>query len=442
MILAALLLIFGVMLLMKAPLMLPFSDPAQSTTLALGFILIFAFLFGKKSASLKLPQITGYILAGILCGPFVFRFLSASDVADLQLLDGLALSLIALTAGGEMHLDRLRDRFRSISMIVLFQTGTIILGFIAFGLVVLPLFGLLPESTLPQLLAFSLLLGTLATATSPSTTIAVITETQSEGRNTDLVLSTAVVKDFVVIGFFAVALSVSHVMVMPGEGPGVGFLWRLLKEVGGSLLLGGVIGVVIILYLRYVKRELAIFILGIAFFTYEISHAYGFHPLMICLLAGFIVQNFSSQGDSLITALEKVSTPVYVVFFAISGASLDLNALRQGWLLAVLCVVWRGFLKFGGSYAGSRLSGEPRLFQRYGWSGFISQAGVALGMAIEVEEALPVWGQTFKALILAVIALNQVIGPVLLQKFLIKSGEAGHKEPARPWARRAADAES
>ncbi len=423
--LAALLLIFGVMLFMKSPVLQPFSDPAQSTTLALGFILIFAFLFGKKASSFKLPQITGYILAGILCGPFVFRFLSASDVADLQLLDGLALSLIALTAGGEMRLDRLRDRFRSISLVVLFQTVTIISGFIAFGLVVLPFFGVLPDSSFPQLLAFSLLLGTLAAATSPSTTIAVITETRSQGRNTDLVLSAAVVKDFVVIGFFALALSVSHGLVMPGEGLGLSFLWHLFLEVGGSLLFGIVIGVIIILYLRFVKRELAVFILGIAFFTYEISHAYGFHPLMICLVAGFIVQNLSAQGDSLITALEKVSTPVYVVFFAISGASLDLTALQQGWLLAVLCVIWRAVLKFGGTYAGARLSGEDRLFQRLGWSGFISQAGVALGMAIEIEEAFPIWGKTFKALVLAVIAINQVIGPVLLQKFLIKSGETG-----------------
>jgi Kef-type K+ transport system membrane component KefB len=319
---------------------------------------------------------------------------------------------------------------------VVSQTLAVIAGFVVFGILVLPLFAVVPGTSFPQILAFSLLLGTLAAATSPSTTIAVITETQSEGRNTDLVLSTAVVKDFVVIGFFAFALSVSHALVMPGEGLGTTFLWHLFMEVGGSLLLGTAIGGLIILYLRYVKRELAVFILGIAFFTYEISHAYGFHPLMICLLAGFIVQNLSSQGDSLITALEKVSTPVYVVFFAISGASLDLSALQQGWLLAVLCIVWRGALKFGGTYAGSRISGEPRLFQRLGWAGFISQAGVALGMAIEVDHAFPVWGKTFKALVLGVIALNQVIGPVLLQKFLIRSGEAGRKEPAGEWMRR------
>lgn len=411
------------MLFLKSPVLQSIARPEQSTTIALGFILIFAFLFGKKTASLKLPQITGFILAGVLCGPFVFKFLSLSDVKDLQLLDGLALSLIALTAGGEMHLDRLRGRLRSISAVVIFQTSLIILGFVMFGLLFLRFFNVLPVNSFPHLLAFSLLLGTLASATSPSTTIAVITEIRAQGKNTDLVLSSAVVKDFLVIGLFAFIISVSKALVTPEMGIGISFLWNILLEVGGSLLLGAIIGTLIILYLRYVKRELAVFILSIAFLTYEISHAYGFHPLLICLLAGFIVQNFSAQGEHLITALEKVSVPVFVVFFAISGASLDLTALQQGWLLALLVFVWRGFLKFSGTYLGARISGEDAFFQKLGWSGFISQAGVALGMAIVVQESFPGWGDIFKTLVLAVIALNQVIGPILLQKFLIKSGE-------------------
>jgi len=428
--------IFALMLLIRSPLLHSLGLPEQSTSIALGFILIFAFLFGKKTAALKLPQITGYIFAGILCGPFVFKFLSRTEVHDLQLLDGLALSLIALTAGGEMHLDRLKNRFRSISAVVLFQTAVVMIGFLGFGLLVLPFFGIVTPDDFPNLLAFTLLLGTLATATSPSTTIAVITETRSQGDNTDLVLSSAVVKDFLVITLFAFSLSLAGTLTSPGKGLSVAFLLRIFREIGGSLLLGLVIGVVVILYLRYVKRELSVFILGVSFFTYEISHAYGYHPLLICLLAGFIVQNLSSLGDRLITALEKVSTPVYVVFFAISGASLDLETFRTGWLLALLCFGFRGLLKFLGTHIGSRIAKEKAFFQKFGWMGFISQAGVTLGMAIVIEDAFPEWGGMFKALILGVIALNQVIGPVMLQKFLLRSGEAGEKAKFKPWARR------
>lgn len=422
-----LLLIFALMLFLKSPWLAALTVPGAGTSIALGFILIFAFLAGKQGTRLKLPAITGFLLAGVLCGPHVLGFLGREDVLHLQLLDGLALSLIALTAGGEMHLDRLRGRFKSIFALVGFQTLFIVAGFLVLAWVARPLFVPLAGDSLASLMAFSLLLGTLATATSPSTTIAVITETRARGPFTDLVLSAAVVKDFFVIGLFALALSISRSLLSPDSSSSAGFIGQVLKEIGGSLLIGTAVGAGIVLYLKYIKREITVFILAVAFFTYQISHISGFHPLMICLTAGFLVQNLSSQGDRLILALEKVSMPVYVVFFAISGASLDLGALRASWLLALICVVWRGFLKFGGTYTGARLAGESRAVQRKGWGGFVSQAGVTLGMAVIIESAFPEWGVRFKALILAVIAINQVVGPIFLQKLLIGFKETGLK---------------
>ncbi|UCE21388.1 MAG: cation:proton antiporter, partial [Candidatus Aminicenantes bacterium] len=183
------------MFFLKSSLLAPFVNPGFSPTVAVGFILIFAFLIGKKITRLKIPQITGFILAGIFCGPYVMKFLSAGDVASLQLLDGLALSLIALTAGGEMRLAQLKRDSRAITSILLCQTVIIIAGFVVFGFLSRPIFPFFSETTLVQGFALSLLLGTLATATSPSTTIAVITESNAKGKFTDLILSTAVVKD-------------------------------------------------------------------------------------------------------------------------------------------------------------------------------------------------------------------------------------------------------
>jgi Kef-type K+ transport system membrane component KefB len=419
--------LFVLMLLLKSPWLAPFSIPTAGTSIALGFILIFAFLAGKQSARLRLPGITGFLLAGLVCGPFVLGFLSPEDVHSLQLLDGLALSLIALTAGGEMRIERLRTRFRGIFLLVIFQTLFVLIGFVGLAWIARPLLFPVLGGTVPSLLAFALLTGTLATATSPSTTIAVITESRARGPLTDLVLSTAVVKDFFVIALFALMLSVSRSLLSPQAGAGSGFPVHVLWEIGGSVLTGAAVGVGIVLYLKYIRRELTVFILAVAFFTYQISHGSGLHPLMICLTAGFLVQNLSSQGDRLILALEKVSTPVYVVFFAISGASLDLDALRAGWVLALACVALRGALKFGGTWVGARLAGEKPAVRRAGWTGFISQAGVTLGMAVIVENSFPEWGARFKALILAVIAINQVAGPILLQKLLERSGETGQK---------------
>jgi Kef-type K+ transport system membrane component KefB len=424
----ALVVIFVLMLLLKTSVFYPFANPEKGTSIALGFILIFAFLFGKQISRLKLPQITGFILAGILCGPYVLKFLNTNQVSDLQLLDGLALSLIALTAGGEMEIDRLKGQLKSITSLVVFQTVTIILGFLLFGLVGRDFFPFFAKLTIPQTLAASLLIGTLAAATSPATTIAVITETRSKGKYTDLVLSVAVVKDFAVILLFALFLSLSKPIFFPEHGFDIGLLSQIMREVGGSVVLGAVVGGGIMLYLKYIKREMTIFILSVAFFTYQISHNYGYHPLLICLVAGFLVENFSPHGDRFIQAIEKTSLPVYVVFFAISGASLNLDALQSSLLLALVCVIWRGFLKFSGTFFGASVVKEERAVRTSSWAGFISQAGVALGLAILVEETFPHWRGSFLSLVLAIIAINQIIGPILLQKLLAKVREVGKKD--------------
>jgi Kef-type K+ transport system membrane component KefB len=415
------------MLLLKWSALLPFANSDQSTSLALGFILVFAYLVGNNLKRLSLPQITGFIIAGILCGPYILNFVSESDVNDLQLLDGLALSLIALTAGGEMKIARLRRQIKTIASIVLFQTFIVLFGFLLLGLIARYSVSFFGEMNLLQVFAFSLLLGTLMTPTSPATTIAVITETKSEGKFTDLILGTAVVKDFFVIVLFSFSLSFSKSAVAPTRDFDFRFLLHILSEVGGSILIGILIGTGIILYLKFIKKDVVIFILAVAFFSYQISHNYGYHPLLICLVAGFFAENFSSQGKLLISAIEKSSVPIYVVFFAISGASLNLNALRQTWLMALVCVVLRGLFKFSGTFIGARLTGGGKEVQTQSWAGFLSQAGVALGMAIVIQDNFPQWGSEFMALVLAIIAINQIIGPVFLQRLLVKVKEAGKK---------------
>jgi len=423
----ALCIILLLMFFLKSSLPASLANPLQSSSLALGFIMLFAFLAGKNINRLKLPQITGFILAGILGGPFLLKLLSVAEVKNLQLLDGLALSLIALTAGGEMEIARLRKNVKGIMSIVIFQTVVIVSGFVAFGFVGRSFFPLFRDKSSVEILSIALLFGTLATATSPSTTIAIITETKAKGKYTNLILSSAVVKDFLVIILFAFALSFSRSFLSPEEAFNINFLKDILLEVGMSLVMGLVVGAGIIFYLKYIKREVTIFILSIAFFTYQISQTIGLHSLLVCLLAGFLVKNFSLYGEKFILAIERSSLPVYVVFFAISGASIDLNALEKSWWLALIFVVWRGGLKFLGTFAGGKIAREDSLVNRQSWAGFISQAGVALGMAIIIENTFPVWGGEFKALILAVIGLNQIVGPVLLQKFLLKTGETGQK---------------
>jgi len=400
----------------------------QSTSLALGFLLITAFLFGKIVKKWKLPMITGFMLMGIICGPYLLKLINFQEVKNLRLLDGLALSLIALTAGGELKLEILKQRKKAIILIIFFQALFLFFGFLIFCFLCKDFSSFFPTENLNHIFAFGLLFGVLSIATSPSTTIAIITETRAKGSLTDLVLSVTVFKDVIVIILFAISFSFSRFLISGKADFSFSYFLNLFMEIAGSLILGIIVGLIIIFYLKFVKSEITIFILSIAFFTYELSYYFELHPLLICMIAGFLTENFSSEGEKLIHTIEKSSLPIYVIFFAISGASLNLEVLKTTWIIALSMVFLRAVFKFIGTYLGAKLSGEESNIQKLSWMGFISQAGVALGLAIIIERSFPQWGAQFKTLAIAVITINQIIGPIMFQKIIFKSGEAGKKK--------------
>ena len=413
-------------------------DTAADATLALGFVLIVSYFAGRFVASCGIPSITGYILVGVMFGPHVLSgltpalaVLSPDNVAGLRLLDGAALGLIALTAGGELNLRIVRRRGRAILYVVvghLVVVGPGIAGLTCVAYQWIPGLATLP---MPSVFAASLLLGITAVAKSPATTIAVIQEYQARGPVTQLALGVTVVKDVVVVVVFTVVLALA-VRLAGGSGDHQtsGFATVLLEltwEVLGSLVLGVVVGWLVRLYGRRVGRELPLLVLAIAFLSGALSEQVRLSGLLVCMVAGFYVENFSAQGDALIDAVERHSLPLYVVFFTMAGADIDMLVLRQMWVVALALVLGRGVLTFVGTYAGARLAREVPSVRRHGWTGFIGQAGVTLGFATLIASRIPSFGGALKTVIVAGIALNQLLGPVIFRLGL----SAAHEIPGR-----------
>jgi Kef-type K+ transport system membrane component KefB len=146
--------------------------------------------------------------------------------------------------------------------------------------------------------------------------------------------------------------------------------------------------------------------------------------MLICLTAGFCVQNFSRDGNLLIEKIDRSSLPIYVIFFSLSGAALNIEAMRQTWLIAILLVAVRFMLIWMGAYLGGSLSGDPNRFSRMSGLSFITQAGVSLGLAGIVMTRFPEWGGALATTIIAIIALNQLVGPVTFKFALRQVGEA------------------
>lgn len=401
------------------------ANEEASTTLSLGFILLSAYLSGKTIRGVNLPMLTGYLLLGILSGPYVMGLISLDSTIKLRLIDDIALSLIALTAGGELRLTELKGIMKTI----LYMTISIftVVTFTITGVIGLLSFYIpfLENQTLITVLIVGLLYGVWAVNSSPDVTIAVITEYEAKGKVTEGILGITILKDVMVIITFTVLLFISQHILSSDLAKGASLISSLSLKVLGSFIVGLGFGWLMSRYIRDVKRETTLFLVGSALFITMFSHAYSLEPLLVSVTAGFYIENFSTEGDDFIKAIEKSSLPVYAVFFAIAGASLNLKILAQVWHIALLFVIIRAFATFLGSRLGGIWSkGEVKMIN-YGWLGLISQAGVTLGLALMVEQRFPAWGSGFKELAMAVIIFNIMLGPLTLKIALQKAGEIG-----------------
>ena len=412
----------------------PHHSKAEETTMALGFVLIASYLMGTLCPKVKMPMITGYMLSGVFFGPYFLAFidpslavLSHNAIHELELINHVALGLIAFTAGGELKLESIKTRWKALLSVTFIQS---LAAFVGVGSL-LYFFG----SVLPGLSGFSetelmvasALLACTAMANSPSTTIAVINETQSEGPVTEIALGVTVIKDMLVIACFAATMSFSRAMMTPGQGLDLGFALDLGWEIVGSLIVGVVLGGLLSLYIGKIGAELPVLLMAVAFLADYLAEPFHLHGLLICMMAGFGVENFTPHGHTFIHAVERNSLPVYVIFFTLGGAQMELPALKVVGLVATILVVARAFFTWLGTSTAAKLSKESGNVVKYAWSGFLGQAGVTLGFAVLVSNEFPTIGNQLRTIIVAAIALNQVFGPVIMRFGLAAAGEIGER---------------
>jgi len=275
-----------------------------------------------------------------------------------------------------------------------------------------------------ETLVLSALFASVAIVHSPAVVMALLTETRARGPVARTTLGMVLVADIVVVLLFSGLLAVTRTAVpttASASGPSLGMVaW----EIGGSLLVGAALGGAIALYMRFVKRELLLFAIVVTFFGSEIARLAHVEVLLTLLVAGFVVENGTRQGAAeLLHAMERSAAPVFVVFFALAGAAIIVRDVLLIWPIAVAVVAVRALAIRFGCQIGARISRAGDMERRYVWMGLVAQAGVALGLVAVVSEAYPERGSQMATLFLAVIAINQLLGPVLSRIALKNSGE-------------------
>ena len=398
------------------------------TLAAIGFVVLSAFTVGELGKLLRLPKVTGYIVAGIILGPFGADILAKRVVSDMQVFNTLALGLIATTAGLELNLGAIRKVGRTLAMTVLAKIPLLL---VLVGGTLVGIQRLYPFVSLPAgnaVFAMGLIFAVLGIGTSPAIALAVTSEARTRGRLTDLVLAMAVVKDIVVVIALAVALAVARSLTSPGASLDARMLLAVGQEIGSSLAAGAVLGALFIAYMRFIRAEMLFFIVGAVLVAAELAQALHLELLLVFITAGFVVHNFSDYEDELLHSLERVALPVFVVFFTTAGASLDLRGTLEVLPLAAGLVVARLAAYYFAGELGARVGGERQEIRANAWFAYAPQAGVTLGLVLLSAKALPQLAGPINQLGMAVVSLNLLVGPVLLAVAMKRAGEVGRAD--------------
>jgi trehalose-6-phosphate synthase/Kef-type K+ transport system membrane component KefB len=400
------------------------SSEPRTTALALGFTLIVALVMGNLLGRFRLPRLSGYVLFGVLIGPYLGNVITEPVTRQLQAVTGLATTLIALIAGLMINVDRLRQQLAAIvtmtGLTLMFAAG----GLFAAAWFTWPWLPVAPDAAGLQKLAMVLLLVVSVISFSPTMTAAVIAETGARGRLSELVLAVVVLADVAVLVLFSLSMQLARLAAGSSAASDVNVLVRLIWEIGGAVAFGSLVGAAFALYLRYVGREVTLVLIGVCVLLTQVGATQRLEPLLAALTAGLVIENLAvAEGDALKAAVQRGALPVLVVFFVAVGSSLRIETLTTLGAVAVGIAVLRLILIRLGTFAGMKMSGITPRVGAYVWTGLISQAGITLGLTAIMAAEFPGWGGQIQLLLIAMIVMHELIGPVLFRNGLLRAGD-------------------
>ncbi len=399
-------------------------------TFLIGFFLvaIAANQIAKFFQKNKFPLITGLIITGIIAGSSFLNFIPPKALKELNFLNEIALAIIAFSAGSELYLKELRSRINSIKWMTisqLFITFTLSSLTIYFIADLIPFMAKMPST---HKIAVAILFATIFVARSPSSAIAVIDELRANGPFTKTVMGVTVIKDVLVIILFAISISIAKAFIND-EPINIFFFIILLLEIAASIGLGLFFGKILALpFLTKADKQfkgIAVILIGYGIYLFshlitieahQLLHIeFTLEPLLICIIASFALTNYSKHRIEFSKTLKEISPIIYIIFFTLTGASLSVHTLINVFNIALGFFFLRLITMFISGFTGVYLAKDPKKFGLVAWMPYLTQAGVALGLATIISQEFPTWGHEFETIVIAVIVMNQLIGPPLFK---------------------------
>lgn len=413
----------------------------METLLAISVALSAGLFMSRVVKPLKLPAVTGYLVAGILIGPYCLGllgvkglgFTTTAEVEAMSIINDVALGFIAFAIGDEFRLSQLKKTGKQATVIGIFQA---VITTLLVDAVLIGLHFILGEDKLP--LSTAIILGAIASATAPAATLMVVRQYKAKGKLTSLLLPIVALDDAVGLVIFAVSLGVAKTL-HNGELSLVSVIVDPLVEIFISLIVGGIIGWILSFCEKFfrsnTKRQAlvvtAIF-LAVALSKYHSSIGevhIGFSPLLVCMMLGTIFCNVCDFSPDLMEKTDKWTAPIFILFFVLSGAELEFSVFSDLAIvgIGVVYIIARSM----GKYFGARMSAdlvkcEPHIKKYLGIT-LLPQAGVALGMSITAMTALGEEGIIIRNIVLFGVLVYELFGPTMTKTALMKAGEISPK---------------
>ena len=409
----------------------------METLLSIAVALCAGLLVSRFVKPLKLPAVTGYLIAGILIGPYCLGklgvpglgFPTTADVKALSLFNDVALGFIAFAIGNEFRLSQLRETGKQATVIGIFQalTATLMVDLMLIGLH----FFILGDSIS---IADAIVLGAIATATAPAATLMVVRQYKAKGELTDLLLPIVALDDAVGLIVFAVSFGIAKA-INCGNYDMVSILVEPLLEIVFSVLLGFVMGGVFSAAEKYFKSNSKRLSLSIAFVILTVALSMmefevggvkiGFSSLLVCMMLGTVFCNVCDFSADMMDKTDKWTSPLYILFFVLSGAELELDVFSNPSVIVVglVYIFARAFGKWMGASISSKCMKCSPSVQKWLGITLLPQAGVALGMSVTVAQTPGADGELIRNIVLFGVLIYELIGPAMTRIALIHSGD-------------------
>ncbi len=380
----------------------------------LGIAVLVGMLGGKLSNKLKLPKVSGYIVAGLLLGPSVTKLFNIKELNNLNIVNDMALACITFGIGNSFLISDLKKMGKESFIITVSEVlGALVIVFSAMYFI----FG--------KSLAFSLVIASMSAATAPAGLVMVINELKADGPLVRNILPVAAFDDALGIMVFGIAIEIAKISMRGTSFSIISIVVNPALEILLSLVLGLILGVIMSYVGKNIKEEdqLVAFSSGILLLAIGLSKYTGLSPLLVCMVMGGTVINTTRAYKKIFKAVNSLTPVLNILFFTLAGASLELNILSTVGLIGVVYIIARALGKILGTAVGAEIVKSEPIVKKYLGISLLTQGGISIGLSMTVKEMLPEMGESIVTIILFSVLVFEIMGPILAKIGITKAGE-------------------